>query len=236
MYVGNPKIDELIRISRRLKEYNPEAELTVIGPLSAGDADGNVTKDAQGKELKGFRAEASAYSGLVINPRSKNQELMLEYLNWVYASKENYELCAYGIEGEDWIRVGEDEFSYPSESYITKPSYSGTLKLLENKNISDRTYTGYTAAEKKWIATARNAECYEDALTGMFLFKPADETYNNFISAQNKMVTEVIYKAWNGSIDPKVSQPGESDGVKYFYSVASDYVDWMTKQYLLNKA
>ena len=87
-----------------------------------------------------------AYSGLVINPRSKNQELMLEYLNWVYASKENYELCAYGIEGEDWIRVGEDEFSYPSESYITKPSYSGTLKLLENKNISDRTYTGYTAA------------------------------------------------------------------------------------------
>lgn len=236
VYVGNPKIDELIRISRRLKEYNPEAELTVIGPLSAGDADGNVTKDAQGKELKGFRAEASAYSGLVINPRSKNQELMLEYLNWVYASKENYELCAYGIEGEDWIRVGEDEFSYPSESYITKPSYSGTLKLLENKNISDRTYTGYTAAEKKWIATARNAECYEDALTGMFLFKPADETYNNFISAQNKMVTEVIYKAWNGSIDPKVSQPGESDGVKYFYSVASDYVDWMTKQYLLNKA
>ena len=236
VYVGNPKIDELIRISRRLKEYNPEAELTVIGPLSAGDADGNVTKDAQGKELKGFRAEASAYSGLVINPRSKNQELMLEYLNWVYASKENYELCAYGIEGEDWIRVGEDEFSYPSESYITKPSYSGTLKLLENKNISDRTYTGYTAAEKKWIATARNAECYEDALTGMFLFKPADETYNNFISAQNKMVTEVIYKAWNGSIDPKVSQPGEADGVKYFYSVASDYVDWMTKQYLLNKA
>ena len=195
-----------------------------------------LTKDAQGKELKGFRAEASAYSGLVINPRSKNQELMLEYLNWVYASKENYELCAYGIEGEDWIRVGEDEFSYPSESYITKPSYSGTLKLLENKNISDRTYTGYTAAEKKWIATARNAECYEDALTGMFLFKPADETYNNFISAQNKMVTEVIYKAWNGSIDPKISQPGEADGVKYFYSVASDYVDWMTEQYLLNKA
>ncbi|MFQ7078160.1 MAG: hypothetical protein ACLRSW_09630 [Christensenellaceae bacterium] len=44
------------------------------------------------------------------------------------------------------------------------------------------------------------------------------------------------YKAWNGSIDPKVSQPGEADGVKYFYSVASDYVDWMTKQYLLNKA
>ena len=236
VYVGNPKIDELIRISRRLKEYNSEAELTVIGPLSAGDAEGNVTTDAAGKELKGFRAEASAYSGLVINPRSQNQELMLEYLNWVFASKENYELCAYGIEGEDWIKVGEDEFSYPSEAYLTKPSYSGTLKLLENKNISDRTYTGYTDTEKAWIAAARNAETYEDVLTGMFLFKPADETYNNFIAAQNKMVTEVIYKAWNGSVDPKVSQPGESDGVKYFYSVASDYVDWMTQQYLLNIA
>ena len=236
VYVGNPKIDELIRISRRLKEYNSEAELTVIGPLSAGDAEGNVTTDAAGKERKGFRAEASAYSGLVINPRSQNQELMLEYLNWVFASKENYELCAYGIEGEDWIKVGEDEFSYPSEAYLTKPSYSGTLKLLENKNISDRTYTGYTDTEKAWIAAARNAETYEDVLTGMFLFKPADETYNNFIAAQNKMVTEVIYKAWNGSVDPKVSQPGESDGVKYFYSVASDYVDWMTQQYLLNIA
>ena len=236
VYVGNPKIDELIRISRRLKEYNSEAELTVIGPLIAGDAEGNVTTDAAGKERKGFRAEASAYSGLVINPRSQNQELMLEYLNWVFASKENYELCAYGIEGEDWIKVGEDEFSYPSEAYLTKPSYSGTLKLLENKNISDRTYTGYTDTEKAWIAAARNAETYEDVLTGMFLFKPADETYNNFIAAQNKMVTEVIYKAWNGSVDPKVSQPGESDGVKYFYSVASDYVDWMTQQYLLNIA
>ena len=51
VYVGNPKIDELIRISRRLKEYNSEAELTVIGPLSAGVAEGNVKTDAAGKEL-----------------------------------------------------------------------------------------------------------------------------------------------------------------------------------------
>ena len=236
VYVGNPKIDELIRISRRLKEYNPEAELTVIGPLSAGDKEGNLTLDKDNNEIKGFRAEASAYSGMVLNPRSQNLELMLEYLNWVYASKENYELCAYGIEGEDWIRVGENEYSYPSESYITKPSYSGTLKLLENKSISDRTYTGYTEQERSWITIARNAECYEDALTGMFLFKPADEVYNNFNAAQNRMVTAVIYKAWDGSADPRVTQPGEEDGVKYFYTIASEYVDWMTQQYLLNKA
>lgn len=207
VYVGNPKIDELIRISRRLKEYNPAAELTVIGPLSAGDVSGKVKTDSAGNELKGFRAEASAYSGMVLNPKSKNQELMLEYLNWVYASRENYELCAYGIEGEDWIRVGDNEFSYPSESYITKPSYSGTLKLLENKSISDRTYTGYTETERAWITTARTAATYEDALIGTFLYKPADETYNNFISAQNKMMTGVIYKAWNGGSIQRYRNP-----------------------------
>lgn len=236
VYVGNPKINELIRVARRLKEYNPDVELTVIGPLVAGDAEGNVRKGADGKEIGGFRAEDSAYSGMVLNPRGKNQKLMLEYLNWVYASKENYELCAYGIEGEDWIRSGENEYSYPSDAYITKPSYSGTLKLLENKNISDRTYTGYNETERKWIETVRGAETYKGALVGMFLFKPADEIYNNFIAAQNQMMTEVIYKAWNGGLDPKVSQPGEAAGVKYFYANASEYTDWMTTQYLLNKA
>ena len=70
----------------------------------------------------------------------------------------------------------------------------------------------------------------------MFLFKPADEVYNNFNAAQNRMVTAVIYKAWDGSADPRVTQPGEEDGVKYFYTIASEYVDWMTQQYLLNKA
>ncbi len=236
VYVGNPKINELIRVARRLQEYNPAAELTVIGPLCAGDKDGNVTLDKNNQEIKGFRAEDSAYYGMVVNPRSQNQELMLEYLNWVYASQENYELCAYGIEGEDWIKVGNDKYSYPSESYVTTPSYSGTLKLLENINISNRMYAGYSATEVEWISTVRNAATYKGALQGMFLYKPADQIYNDYVAAQNKMVTEVIYKAWNGGVDPKVSHPGEANGVKYFYSVSSDYVNWMTTQYLLAKA
>jgi len=236
VYVGNPRIKELIRVARRLNEYNPSAELTIIGPLCAGDADGNVTLDANGEEISGFRAEDSAYSGLVLNPKSRNQELVLEYLDWVYSSVENYELCAYGIEGEDWIKEGTDGYSYPSESYVTKPSYSGTLKLLENINISNRIYSGYSQTERDWISIARNAKTYKGALIGMFLYKPADEVYNDYLAAQNKMVTNVIYKAWNGSVDPKVSHPGEADGVKNFYATSSEYVTWMTNQYLLAKA
>lgn len=233
VYVGNPRIKELIRVARKLKEYNPDAELSIIGPLCAGDEEGNLTLDKNGEEISGFRAEDSAYSGLVLNPKSRNQQLVLEYLNWVYASRENYELCAYGIEGEDWIKNGDDKYSYPSEAYVTKPSYSGTLKLLENINISNRTYTGYSQTELDWITTAREAKTYKGALIGMFVYKPSDEVYNDFIASQNKMVTNVIYKAWNGSIDPKISHPGESDGVKYFYSISSAYVEWMTQQYLL---
>lgn len=235
VYVGNPTVKQLVKVSRKLKKYNPEAELTVIGPLAAGDIDGNIQKGKDGKDIKGFRKEASAYSGLVLNPKSKNNALVLEYLNWVYASKENYELCKYGIEGEDWIKVGDDEYRYPSETYLSSPSYSGTLCLVENINISNRTYADYSDVEKGWFDVAKNAETYEDCINDFFTLKPSDKAYNDFLDAQNKMVTNVIYKAINGSVNPTISHKSETDGIPYFNSVASDYISWLTNQYIQSR-
>lgn len=232
VYVGNPSVKQLIRVARKFSKYNDNAELTVIGPLAAGGVDGVATLDSQGKEIKAFRKESPAFSGLVLNPKSSKQKVLLQYLNWVYASKENYELCKYGIIGQDWNPVGEDKYTYPRADYLANPSYSGTLCLLENISISNRTFADYTEKELSWFDIAKNAETYEDCLNGFFLKKPTDKAYNDFLDAQNKMVTNVIYKAWNGTVNPLTSHKSQTDGTVNFESEAAEYITWLTNQYI----
>ena len=37
-------------------------------------------------------------------------ELGIQFLNWMYSAKENQDLVLYGIEGEQWTAVGDDEY------------------------------------------------------------------------------------------------------------------------------
>ena len=46
----------------------------------------------------------------VVPIQSKKKELAISLLDWTNASQENYDLCAYGVEGEDWERVGEQQY------------------------------------------------------------------------------------------------------------------------------
>ncbi len=236
VYVGNPKVTELIRVARNLQATDPNAEVTIIGPLAAGGSDG-VAILSDGKELRGFRAEDPAYSGLVINPRSDNAEIVVKYLNWVQASKENYELCAYGILGQDWEAIGDDQMKYPAgkeDLYLKSPSYSGAYKLVANIQISDRRLASYTETEQAWLDAAATAPCYESVTNGMFLFKPGKEIYSEFLNSQNRMMTQIIYKAWNGTQDPLLyHMEDETNGVAGFRNSSSAYLTWMTNQYLL---
>ena len=47
---------------------------------------------------------------LVIPEWSKNIDKTMRFLDWMFGSKENHDLFHYGIEGEDWIAVGDDSY------------------------------------------------------------------------------------------------------------------------------
>jgi putative aldouronate transport system substrate-binding protein len=44
---------------------------------------------------------------LVINPKSKNVEKVLQFINWVQSNQENYDSLIYGIQGKHYLLEGE---------------------------------------------------------------------------------------------------------------------------------
>lgn len=54
-------------------------------------------------------------SGIIAIPESsKYKAEMIQVLDWMVSSKENYRLCKYGILGETYIEVGENQWDLPS--------------------------------------------------------------------------------------------------------------------------
>lgn len=53
----------------------------------------------------------SATSCLVINKKSENAEVILEYLDWLAEDEANYNLAKYGVENEHWVDAGEGRYT-----------------------------------------------------------------------------------------------------------------------------
>lgn len=50
--------------------------------------------------------------GISISAESEEKvEDWLRLINWIYASKENYEFCIYGVEGKDWERAEDGSYN-----------------------------------------------------------------------------------------------------------------------------
>lgn len=59
-----------------------------------------------------------------ISATSKNKERAMMFLDWMRASKENYELYMYGIKGKHWNPVGDDKYELPAGVDPSKRSYN----------------------------------------------------------------------------------------------------------------
>lgn len=55
-------------------------------------------------------------SGIICIPEfSNNKEVAVQLINWMLDSKENYQLCKYGVEGVTYKTVGTSQWDWPSE-------------------------------------------------------------------------------------------------------------------------
>ncbi len=233
VFVLDPTIEHLIKVARLTKEANPEAEFTVLNALPA----------TRGGTKKGFMRNMEATFGACILKTSKNIVPIMNFLNWVYESEENYNLCRYGVEGEHWIDNGDGTYSFPEgkEEYIMRPAYSGILTLVENQNMSDLVYDGYTEEELHWINDiAANPDNYIQNDVVDYLFA-ANTQYAAVESSANGLVYGTQVAAWTGATNPASLATGTD--LTVFQKKCGDYQSKMsgvhtyyTQQYAAMKA
>ena len=242
VFVEDPTVQHLIQVARKTKAEDSSVEFTVLPALRAyrdeSKCPQETRKDKNGNEItrakKGFMRNTSAVFAACFSKNSKNVDDVLKFLNWVFENENNYNLCRYGIEGEHWVNNGDGTYSYPEgkESYLTNPPYSGILTLVENQNISNLTYTGYTADELHWINdVAGDADNYVQNEVIDYLFVLKDDAKAQSNTAGSNMYADLV-QAWNGTKSPDTFF--ETDRMGYL-SASSAVRKQMTDQYLLIK-
>ena len=98
---GNSSL--FITLQNNLKASIPNAELEVwiCSP--------NIRFNVQKADGSGF----NAWNFLAVPTTSKNLEKVMQFMDWIYRDRSNYDLLTYGIQGTHWIPVGNDKYDFP---------------------------------------------------------------------------------------------------------------------------
>lgn len=236
VFMTDPSIDHLISVARRTEAYaetqGETAEFTVLPPLTA-------TREST---RKGFIRNSEATFIASVLSTSRNAEAIVRFVNWMYMDEENYRLCKFGIEGEHYVDNGDGTYSYPEgkDEYFVEPPYSGVLALVENQNVCDLEYDGYTDEEREWLEIARDPDNYVDNDVVDYLM-PSNEEMNAIAEReQNTFYMGAAIPAWNGSTDPRKEVTGSTGKMSNFELHRQDYLDgadayikWVTNMYAL---
>lgn len=125
---------------------------------------------------------------------SKHKERAIQFLNWTQ-EKDNYDLLAYGIKGQDWEPVGEDQFKFISDGYSYFPFNWILNPKFDRMNASD------SDEVKKLNQTLKDANNFEkDILTG-FTFNA--EPVINELTKYNTIEINYYGPIFNGVVDPE---------------------------------
>ena len=135
-----------------------------------------------------------AWNFLAVPAVSKNKERAIQFLNWAN-EKENYDLLAYGIEGQNWEAVGDKQYKKLNDGYgffpfawIWNPTHDRLLDTLDARTVE----------LNQFIGVADNFTA--DVLTG-FTFDSAPVA--NEVSQFNAIRDKYISALGNGVVDPE---------------------------------
>ncbi len=252
VYMSYPDVEYLISSMRTVSSINSQLDYVMIAPLADDVTEEGIAyaaeHDGQGI-VRGNMKDNKASEALIIpDHRDTDTEVLLSFIDWQLSSKENYELCKYGVKGTHWdegdpIAWGDDTYEtwvYPlsdREEFTQHPPYSGKYLLVENINISNRLRGDYTADESAWYLTARNDfEAYDsDSAEGFWLPEIKDNEIRNQegILEQN-FVQYVRGPAWNGqgsNAPSKIILEEEAGGwLAYWNQYCQKYLTFLTQQ------
>lgn len=235
-FIAYPEITNLITVANKFNAANndPNAELMMIAPL----------KNDQGV-VNGFMKESRCFEALILPFKTKNAELTIKFIDWMYSDAENYELAKYGIKGVHWVD-GEDfvvgdktykTWQYPDEKtdeFNLKKPYSGMWEILPNINVSNRINAGYSTNEKTWyVRCTQEFEFFGSEETESYWFADTPSKYNQEADKLGFYVGNIRGKAWAGIEDDQGRTPMEMwrtycDDI---YVSCADYLNYLDGEY-----
>ncbi|QHW32754.1 DUF3502 domain-containing protein [Paenibacillus rhizovicinus] len=137
---------------------------------------------------KGTKMVSSFKAGnfTVLSPSSKNPDRVLKFLNLIYADKEIRDMYLYGIEGKDFIAVGDDQYKYPDGLDATKTFNNQWWMVTPWKNT--RLSANATETDKSSIAYITDPNNFVKSVIAGFEFNP--DAVKSEISKVSAVVAE----------------------------------------------
>lgn len=150
---------------------------------------------------KGTKMVSSFKAGnfTVISPSSKNPDRVLQFLNLIYADKDIRDTYLYGIEGKDYIAVGDNQFKYPDGMDKTKVFFNEWWMVTPWSKA--RLSANATDTDKKSIAFITNPDNFVKSVIAGFEFQP--DPVKSEISKVSAVVTEYRKVLESGSGTPE---------------------------------
>jgi putative aldouronate transport system substrate-binding protein len=113
-----------------------------------------------------IRTDFRANNSVVIPASSKNIDRTMKFLDWLYSSKENHDLFELGIEGEHWIKDGDN--GYKTTDKTANYMFQG-YELTWNPNLS-RINTDNDPETIKYLQYAMDKNSYYQVPLAGFIF------------------------------------------------------------------
>jgi putative aldouronate transport system substrate-binding protein len=187
-----------------LLQYVPEGELEVVSFYDFS-IDG------------AFATDYKAWDFLFVPSTNtdENKVRSLEFLNWVAASQENYDLCAFGVEGLTWEPVGDKQYTIYSDKWEWN-----SWTWCRNA-VFERYDANYNETDLAAIDRFHDEAFFEKSVLTGFSFN-ADPVTNQ-ISQYNVALSKYWYAIQDGAIDP-------DEGMAAFRDEAYDAVSIITAE------
>ena len=143
-----------------------KVDLKKIAPN--GDMEPMLYQSQDVRDMKpgALRTDFRSNNSVVIPGSSKNADRTMKFLDWLFSSKDNHDLFELGIEGEHWIKDGDNGYrtTDKSQNYI----FQG-YELTWNPFLS-RVNTAQDAETLKYIAYAKDKNSYYQIPLSGFIF------------------------------------------------------------------
>ena len=133
----------------------------------------------------------------------------LQFLNWVAENQENFDLCAYGIQGVTWEPVGDKQFKVDSDLWAAE-----TWTWVRNAAY-ERYDSNYTETDLAHIGRFHDKDFFTSSVLSGFSFN--SEPVSNQVSQYNVALQKYWFAIENGAVDPE-------EGMRLFREEAYDAV------------
>ena len=135
-------------------------------------------------------ATQTAWNFLCVPQESENKDEAMAFLNWIFESQENHDLFEFGIEGDDWEAVGENEYEKLNSS---KPYEIAGYELTWNPNFV-RVETNLPEYIKEYLVYSTAESSYSQNPLSGFVFNtvPVKNEVAAISSVISKYETQLI--------------------------------------------